>query len=121
MVARSRSRAAAYWAWPSARTAWRSRPTLVPTPSNSVVFATPITNIVASVDFSTVLQAVTFRGADTFTPTVQANAGQEGPQQFLWSNAANWTEGAPVNGDSILTTYKSLSTEYQLPIDDIQI
>ena len=86
---------------------------------NSVVFATPVTNYAATLDFGTLLEAVTFRTADTFKPTVQANAGQVGPQQYFWSNAANWTEGVPINGDSLLTTYKSLSTEYQVGIDDI--
>ena len=85
-----------------------------------VVYTDEIDNYSAAFDPTSGLVAITFRGANTFTPTVQTNAGQEGPQQFLWSNGANWTEGVPVNGDSILTTYKSLSTEYQLPIDDIQ-
>ena len=73
----------------------------------------------AAVDPVTGLEAITFRGPNTFTPTVQVAHSTPGPFLFLWSEPANWSGGTPIEGDTVLTTYTSLVTEYQLGVDDL--
>jgi hypothetical protein len=63
---------------------------------DDVNFAEPIINYTAAYDASTGLEAITFHGVDVFTPKVTDANGD-----YLWSNAANWSEGVPADGDSV--------------------
>ena len=63
----------------------------------------PLTGYSAAPDASTGLEAITFHGLDTFS---QTSAASSGPLigDYLWSNAANWSLGAPpADGDSAST------------------
>jgi Hint domain len=59
-----------------------------------------IDSYIAAYDASTGLEAITFGITDTFQDTTAATSSPfDG--QYLWSNAANWNNGVPNNGDSV--------------------
>jgi hypothetical protein len=52
-------------------------------------------------DSTTGLEAITFVGADIFSETAAATSGPYSGS-YLWSNAANWSNGVPTAGASVL-------------------
>ena len=56
----------------------------------------------AAFDARTGLEAITFLGLNTFSGEIAATSGPL-TGDYLWSNAANWSAGAPpIDGDSVL-------------------
>jgi Hint domain len=66
--------------------------------SNVSYSGTQPTAFSASADPISGLERVTFATATSFLQTTTAMVN--GTPQFLWSNATNWTSGAPVNGST---------------------
>jgi hypothetical protein len=58
-------------------------------------------NYQAAPDTSTGLEAITFTSASTGLDTFSGQAA-DSSGQFLWSNAANWSAGVPVNGSGAM-------------------
>ena len=62
---------------------------------------TPVDGYTPSHDGVTGLEAITFVAPDVFTDQVAATSGPYSGF-YLWSNAANWSQGLPVNGDNVV-------------------
>jgi hypothetical protein len=64
---------------------------------SSVTFGAPIVGFTAAPDVSTGLEAISFIAVDVFQQTTASPSGE-----YLWSNAANWTQGVPTDGDAAI-------------------
>ena len=60
------------------------------------------TGFTAAHDPTTGLEAITFTGTTTFQQVAAATSGLYSGQ-YLWSNPKNWTNGVPMNGDTVAT------------------
>ncbi len=75
-----------------------------------------VTGYSAAFDPKTGLEAITFSGPDVFEENVQATTGPL-TGFYLWSDAANWTDGIPVNGTNVAVTPSNIG----IVIDDVAI
>jgi hypothetical protein len=66
----------------------------------NVTYANPVNGYTAAVDPTTGLEAITYTDTDVFQDNVKATSGPLAGY-YLWSNAANWSQGVPVDGDSV--------------------
>ena len=62
--------------------------------TNVDYFPSPLAGYTSAVDPRTGLVAITFVAPDVFSDTVVATSGPNA-NYYLWSNAANWSEGVP--------------------------
>ena len=67
----------------------------------NVLDTDPIDGYTAAPDASTGLVAITFTGPDVFSANVKATSGPLSGD-YLWSNAANWSQGVPIDGSAVL-------------------
>ena len=78
-----------------------------------------ITNYSTWFDSTTGLEAISFRGIEALGPQVQSNPGQY-LEYFLWSNAENWLDQTPIDGDAVsFPGYNRLANPTQTFVDDI--
>jgi hypothetical protein len=73
-----------------------------------------ITGYSAAFDATTGLVAITFTGPDIFEQHVEATSGPLAGK-YLWSNAANWSAGVPIDGDSVLVADERAAGYDDLP------
>ena len=69
----------------------------------NVSYAQPVNSYTAANDPFSGLEAITFVGPDAFSDNVAATSGALAGQ-YLWSNSANWSYGAPAQSEASISS-----------------